>query len=292
MATTLQFDSFTDLNIRERSALSGDVLAGAESIPVESTEGFSAGDIIYIGNLSREGCEKAVIDAVTNETTLALTSALGLPHSAYEPVTSVLGDKIQVYRASNVDGTVPDSFTLLATREIDPDQTSTYYRDPDGSSSYWYYGIYYNATSEEESARISSPFRGDDFGHYTSIAAIRTEAGFERAYNLKDSTIDQQRRAAESIINAKLAATYTTPFDPVPEAIRTFTTKLAAAMLLVHAYGSTYEKRVKALMEELETMGTLTDDEGNQLTTNDSFTGYPGGVTDDAPRMFRMGDRY
>ncbi|MFF6951823.1 phage protein Gp36 family protein [Streptomyces iakyrus] len=297
MATTLQIDSFNDINIRERSVLTAATLVGAAELPIESTEGYTEGDVIYIGSLSREGCEKAVVASVDDGTTLTVSAGLELAHAAYEPVTSVLGDSIHVYRAANVDGSAPDgdAFSVLATRAIDADQTSTYYRDSTGDSSWWYCFTYYNAVSlEETSLGDSTPVRGDDFGHYASLSEIRSEAGFDGAVNLKDSIIDQQRRAAESEINGKLSSAYTVPFTaPVPAVVRTLTIKLAAAMLLVNQYGSSMEGRLKAVRQELQAYadrsGTITDDDGQSISSSDSVSGYP---DENASRMFTVDMRF
>ena len=294
MAYTLNIDSFAEQNIRERTTLSSAVDAGVTSLPVVSTVGYAVGDIIYVGPLSREGCEKAVVAAVPSETILTLSAALKLAHSASDDVTSVLGDKIHIYRAVNVDDSVPsdEAFTVLATREIDPDQTSTYYRDSAGSSGYWYRTSYYNETTLEETP-LSEAFRGEDFGHYASLTEIRTEAGFDGAIHLKDSVIGQQRRAAESEINAALASVYTVPFDPVPDVVRTLTIQLAAALLLVQAYGNTapFSTRLKdaraALQEYVDQSASIVDASG-QSTAATSVSSYFG--TED--RLFGIGDVY
>ena len=283
MPTTLQIPSFASSNLRERTALSADYVSGT-SLPVESTQGFASGDIIYVGQLSREGCEKAVVDAVPSATALTLVSALQTPHSRLDAVTSVLGDTIKIYRASNVDGTPPDTggFTMLATRTIDPDQTTTYYTDSSGSASFWYRFTYYNASTEEETSLLDSePVRGDDFGHYASVGEIRSEAGFDGAVNLSDVTIDQQRRAAEAEINSTLRGAYTTPFvKPLPQRIRYLTIKLAAGFLLVKAYGSqgNGEQIVKDIRAQLDAL-----QDGSDVLDDDTVTPYGGQHVDSWP---------
>lgn len=283
MPTTLQIPSFASGNLRERTALTADYVSGT-SLPVESTQGFVPGDIIYVGQLSRERCEKAAVDAVTSATTLTLVSALQAPHSRLDAVTSVLGDTIKIYRASNVDGTPPDAgaFTMLATRTIDPDQTTTYYTDSSGSASYWYRFTYYNpSTSEETSLLDSEPVRGDDFGHYCSISEVRSEAGFDGAVNLSDVTIDQQRRAAEAEINSTLRGAYTTPFvKPLPQRIRYLTIKLAASFLKNKAYpgqglGDSDVKDVRGQLKALQN--------GSDVLDDDTVTPYDGQHVDSWP---------
>ncbi|MFM9793304.1 hypothetical protein [Streptomyces turgidiscabies] len=297
MSTTLLIDSFSEENVQERTELKSGAAAGSSSLDVRSIEGYEVGQTIYVGQLSRDGIEKAVIDALPNETTINLSSALELPHGLYEPVTSVVGSKVRVYRAPNVDGSQPadDAYIVLGMRELDPDQTATYYTDPDGSSAYWYRRTFYDPTRNVETDLADSyPVRGDDFKHYASVNEIREAAGFRDAYNLRDSDIDQQRRFAESEINASLAAAYTTPFDPVPSLVHDLTVQLAAALLLVQFRKSTeniklladVRARIKAYGEK---DGSITDDDGNDLGTGGGVTGYP---DSSASRMFTVDQRF
>lgn len=294
MATTLKIQSYVESNIRERGELTAGALAGSTSVSVRSTQGYEAGHTIYVGALSREGCERVVIASASDPTVLTL---LTLNHSQFEPVTSVVGDLIHIYRAANIDGSVPadDFFTVLATRNIDPDQLSSYYTDAGGSSAFWYRSTYYNAATNDETALSNSePDRGDDFGHYATIAAIRSEAGFGQAHNLSDLDVDQQRRAAETEINTALAGAYTVPFKPVPDAVRVLTEKLAAAMLLTNAYGDVnpYAQRLKDARAAIQTFAisasAITDEDGTSLTTNEGVSSDFG----DEPRMFTVRQRW
>jgi len=294
MATVIRVPSFSENNLRERSSLLDLVSAGALSLHLESSEGYVAGDSIYVGIPGREGCEKAVIDAVVDAQHISLVAALTLGHSAYAPVVSVLGDLIHIYRALDVDGTVPadGSFSVYATRSIDPDQVMTYYTDSSGTSGYWYRWTYFNqVTSIETDLQDSTPVRGDDFGHYATLPEIRSEAGFANAVRLSDVDVDRQRRMAESEINSALSTYYTVPFKPVPGVINGLTIQLAAAMLQVFAYGNTspYSTRLKDARTALQTYADastpITDDNGQNLTTNEGVA-YDFG---DQPNQFTMG---
>lgn len=297
MATTLQIDSFPSNIIRERSQLSSATAPGDTTLNVDDSAGFAAADIIYVGNLGSETCEKAVVASVNAATTITLSEPLGLAHAASEPVTKVMGDKIKIYRAPNVDGWVPspDSFTVQVTREIDADNSSTYWRDSSGSSAYWYCFTNFNETTLEETDR-SKPIRGDDFGHYASINEIKSEAGFAGNLNLKDSVVDQQRRAAESEINASLSGTYSVPFDPAPDIVRTLTIQLAAALLRLQAYGETADtkQRLADVRAKIQLYSdgdlTLTGEDGSALSDGDQVSGYPD--SDYPPRMFSVRDQY
>ncbi|MFI2837544.1 phage protein Gp36 family protein [Mycolicibacterium sp. PDY-3] len=298
MSTTLAIESFSENNIRERSKLSKGADIGDQVLVFESTEGFAPDDIVYVGQLSREGCEKVVVQTVDNATSVTLVSPLSLPHSRFESVTSVVGDKINVYRAVNVNGSIPidADFAIIATRQIDPDQLSTYYTDSIGNSGFWYRYTYYNPLNQAETDLDESPAkRGDDFGHYASLTEIRKEAGFDNALNLADTVIDQQRTIAESEINAALGGRYTVPFVPVPDRIHTLTIQLAAALLVANAYRGTTRgqaelKAAKELLDAYRTGDqTITDENGTAISTGEGISSWPG---EDQPRAFEMGVRF
>lgn len=298
MATTLRIDSFHESNIVERGELAADALEGASTLLLRSTQGILVGHPIYVGHLSREGIEKAAVLSVDDETSVTLSAPLKLAHKAYEPVTAVLGDKIRIYRAVNVIDVAPGPsvFTVLATREIDPDDMSTYYRDSAGSSGYWYRFTYFNETTMKETPLTELPaVRGEDVPHYASIREIREAAGFQNAYNLADSRVEMWRRSAEAEINTALSGAYTVPFNPVPEIVRALTLQLAAVLLKVDSYGDTGEyarglKDVRALIKEYQTGAlVIADDQGIDLGTSDAISGWP---NESAPRYFRMEDKF
>lgn len=295
MSQPLSIKSFRNENITERSELALDAPAGAEALLIEDTSGFLAGQTIYIGTPGLDGCERAVVLSVTDPTTLNLTSPLQLPHRCYESVLAVLGDRVRVRRAVNVDDRVPliETFSPLASRGIQADRPDTYYTDSTGGAGYWYVLTNWNELTDEETPLdLRNAVRGDDFARYATLDAIRKEAGFENAVNLDDTTVDQQRRAAETEINSALSNSYTTPFKPVPDAVRVLTEKLTAALLRFNAYGSKYQKMLddaRAAVQAYADQGaTITDENGNSLSTTDGV-GYDFG---DQPRMFSVEQKF
>lgn len=124
---------------------------------------------------------------------------------------------------------------------------------------------------------------------YASQEEIRKEAGFEDATNLDGSFVEDQRDAAQSYIDSSLARAYTVPFDPVPSIVKTLTIKLAAAMLKWNAYRDPGSfKEMAAIRAEIDAYGagegSILDDNGANLTTDEGFTGSFG----DSPRAFTM----
>lgn len=299
MSTTLQIESFSDANLADQpqSNLTAAAAADATSLVVESTEGFGAGQVAYVGLLSREGCEQVSISAAASATELTLDGGLKLSHGRSEPVTVVMGNQIRIYRAANVDGTAPGvgSFAVLATRTIDAEKETTYYTDSTGSADFWYRYTYFNPITEAETDLDDSiPVRGDDFGHYASVSEIRKEAGFDGAQNLSDVDIDAQRRNAESEINSTLGTRYTVPFSPVPEMVHTLTVQLGAALLWDRYLKGTSKGRdalkdVRARISSYVTGQSLVDDGGSSIATGDKVSSWP---DESAYRAFTMEDRF
>ena len=294
MATTLRAESVATTNIRERSQLAAAATAGATSITVQSTDGFSTNMPIVIGKPAQEGAELAIVASVSSATQITLTAALARSHAVYEPVTGLLGRKLRIHRAPNVDGTTPadSAFAALNSRTLDVDQTSTYYIDSEGSADYWYKLTYFNDTTLEETDLAEArAFRGDDFGHYASLSEIRKKAGFDGAANLGDDRIDMERRAAEAEINTALSGYYTVPFTkPVPEQVHSLTIQLAAGLLLLAVYGSAHaqgKELVKSARESLQALrasgGTLADTP-EAAATSGTISSWPDDSTEE-PRL-------
>lgn len=290
MATTLRAESLADSNIKERSQLNAAADTVATTLTLRSTDGFAQDMPIVVGQGGQDGAELAVVASVSSATQVALTAPLTLPHSVYEPVTGLLGRKLRIYRAPNVDGSVPadEAFSVLASRTLDVDQPSTYYIDSEGSSSYWYKLTYFNdVTQDETSLAEATAFRGDDFGHYASLSDIRSKAGFDNASNLSDDRIDLERRAAEDEINTALKGYYTVPFSkPVPKQITSLTIQLAAGLLLLAVYGAGYaqgKELTKSARDQLQALrgggGTLAD--SSEVTGSNDISFYPDDTVDD-----------
>lgn len=300
MATTLTIESFGPTNIRERTELLEAAASGESVLKLVSTSDYAMGDILYVGSLSVEGCERAVVASVDTSTQVTLTAPLKHSHIAYDDVCSVLGDTIRIYRAPNVTGAVPvdASFVPLATRSIDSDQQSTYYRDTNGTSDHWYKSTYTNLnTAAETDLSDSTAERGQDFGSYCSLRDIREKAGALQAHNLPDTTVSQCRTDAQNEINAALRNVYgkKVPFNPVPGQIKTLTIQLAAALLKEIRFpgqNSLWEPQLKDARAKLAALqnkdDSLSDEDGDDIVDS-SISYYPG---DDDYRAFSMEMRF
>lgn len=240
MSQTLKLTNYPVENIIEETLLNADMAAGT-SMTVRDNQGFSADDFILIGNKGSETGEIRTVATVNADlVSVTITAATKLAHDRFEPVYKLFGDQMKLYRAANVDGSIPAnaSFSVVATIDIDPDQQSTAYTDSTGSSDYWYKRTFYNQTSTEETPLADAPaYRGAQYPAYATIEQIRNKAGLENNRWITDEKVDEKRRSAQSIIDARLQGTYTVPFTPpVNQLINEITQLYAAGLLLTQSY--------------------------------------------------------
>lgn len=298
MSTTIKIDNYSTLNVIEKTALTEDVEAAATSLPLENNQNFAADDYILVGQPGSESAEIRTVDSVSGANT-AVADALTQRHNQYEQVLKLFGNKIRVYRAANSNGTPPadGSFSLLDEVAIDPDQLQTKYTDSAGSSGYWYKFVYYNETTDTETALADcSAGRGGGIGQYATLDSIRGLAGFANNPNISDSLVEEYRQAAQAQINGALGGHYTVPFEaPINPLISQITRLIAAGNLQLAQYGAynvsdTNNGKLKvdegeALLKKIvDRKYVLNDIAGNDTpTTNDlGFSGYPNGNTQDS----------
>ena len=128
---------------------------------------------------------------------------------------------------------------------------------------------------------------------YATTEEIRMKAGFEKAGNLADRYVQAARRDAQAEIDAALSHRYTVPFNPVPSKVNELTIKLAAYSLKQDAYGDVgSSKALEALRKQLDSIAagdtSITDDMGQDLSTDEGISGYFG----EEPRAFYAGQRF
>lgn len=320
MSFTLNLRNFPEANTVEKTNLSADIAAAATAISFKNTQGFVADDYLIIGTLGSEKAELRQLTSVNADQVQAvLTAAVKFAHDKFDDVTKIYGNQMKIYRASNVDGSIPadGSFTALTTIDIDPDQVSTRYEDTSGSSDYWYKRTFYNETSTDESPLAeASAYRGGDYPEYASLEDIREKAGLQNNRWISAKKIDDKRRAAQSIIDARLTGLYTVPFTPPVNQLINEITQLYAAGLLLTSEATTAAARAQgqALIDEvtnndgtglldridkkeLKLVGLTGDDQTAAAATG--FSAWPNADTatetaenGGAERGFRISDRY
>lgn len=303
MSAVLHIKNFGSGNTVEKTYLNADAAVAAVGITVKSVQNISTSRYLLIGGQAQENSEMKKVDAIVGQ--VITVTALARAHEKYDDITVLGSNQLKVYRAANVDGTVPldAAFSVLATVDIDTDQLTTTYTDTGGGSGYWYKFTYYNSTTALETDIADSvATRGGAASHYASLDGIRQEAGFNENQYVADTLVAEKRDAAEDEINSALAGVYDVPFaEPVPPSITQITEMLAAAFLLTGDYGvfatgtnkDGYAKmaEARAWIKRLQTGdGGLVDGSGNTLVAISRVSGWPNDTTATATAENNGGD--
>lgn len=291
MSAQITIDNYSAANLLEQSPLTADAIVGATDLSLENNQGFATSDSVLVGAPGAEGSEVATVSAVNANQKDLTIGALKFKHLADAQVSKLFGTQAKIYRApNNSTNLAPDDsqYTLLATVTLEADQATTTYTDNAGGDQYWYKYTLFNSTSSTETDRTQSPAtRGDgsSSGNYTTPAAIRSEAGFNRAKYVTDEMIELKRAAAQDEINSALGGYYQVPFKaPINSFVADITTRLAAGLLMVEQFGA-YDNSLKALGEKkrddaradyaklMAGSMTLKDANGSSLAVTDSESG-------------------
>lgn len=242
MSVTLKLDNYPSLNVKETSKLSVDANPTATSLTLLNNNNIALNDPMLIGSPGSETAEIRMVQSATGAT-IVVTDALTLAHRAFDPVTTLIGNQLKVYRAANVDGTQPadGSFAVFSgsTVAIDPDQISTTFTDQAGSSAYWYKYTFVNSvTLTETSLADSLAVRGGGYAVYCSVDDIRQQASLTNNKWISDAAVSEKRTIAQAEIDAALVGLYVVPFvAPINALIANITAMLAAGLLLTDSYG-------------------------------------------------------
>jgi len=310
MPQTLRPTNFDAINILEKTELSADVAAAQKVANVESAQGIVDDDFYILGKQGAELTELAQLDSKTGNALTALANYANA-HKRGDPLIKLFGNKIKLYRAANVDGSIPAdaSFTLLTTLDIDVDQSYTEYTDATGGEGYWYKKTYYNSVNTSESDLASSlAIRGGNYGNYATVEEVREEAGLTNNRWIPASVYQEKLVAAQGEVNASLKiGGYTLPLTEVPAIVKNATILIAAGYTLLKDYGPEHSGTNKdgnqkltegrKLLQKIEQGGqVLVDAQGENISRSDRINGYPDETAEDLEpsegNQFKVTDIY
>lgn len=298
MSELLQIINFNSVNIVEESQVDVDLVKAQKNATLQNVHNFSANDYFRIGE--GEQAEIAQVDTISGQVITAKAN-FTFDHKRFEKVVKLLANQIKVYRAANVDGTLPSdiNFSVISTLDIDADQVYTSCYDSTGGILYWYKYTYYNSTTPYETPLADSEaVRGGQYGHYVSIDDAKKEAGLQDNQYIDDTQIDIRRNQAEAEINTTLkAAGYTLPLrdnngdEFVPSIVENIARLLTAGYILIQDYGPQQGgtqstdgkdklKTANDILTKIMNDGViLMDSSFNQLPRKQRVFGYPDDTT-------------
>ncbi len=300
MSETIRTANFSQANLKERTQIETDVVAGVQTVTVLNSSGYAVGDKVLLGAVGAETAEVLTIQGITGKD-ITFTTVLTNRHTKYEEMILLEGDQVRLYRASNTDGNIPldASFSYLNVYAvIQGDDTSSDLTDPTGGSAYWYKTTYYNSTTgAETSLALSVAVRGANYGRLVSIESIREETGLTNNQNLSDSIFAERRDQAESEVLGRLAsAGYTVPFQStngslyVPAIVENIARLLAAGYVLSQQFqpassedvnpGKGKIKQAHQLLDDIQNSKlVLLDPTGVILLRTSQVSGWPDNTT-------------
>jgi hypothetical protein len=297
----------TDLDVAANAAL------GQNQITFISVEGLSNNDYLVISR-NMEVAEILKVQSISGQT-VTFTTNLVQNHNEHEHADKINGDQIQVWRAPNVDGTIPDDSTFVvlgSAVSIQPDQPYTQVTDAAGGDAWWYKFTYHNSTSGADTdLSEAEAVRGGGYGDLCSIQDIIDEAGLKDV-KTDPSLLAGYRAESQYEVNGGLAsAGYLIPLQTqngalfIPPNVTGITKRLAAGFALTKNYGTVKpgsakdgaakrdEARQAVAMIQLNDV-LLLDTNGTQLAKAALVAGYPDDTTacEDEDIMMTMGKRF
>lgn len=290
----------------ERTELGDDVAAGSNiTLPLLNNNGFAENDFIVIG---REGSEKAELEQINQAVSGATdvrVATLRYAHKKGEAVTRYRFNKRKFYGALTATGVYTELTADGSPVTIQVDDPQGTLLEYSGGEGYTYFkATYYNSQTLDETAEDDSEaVLADESKRYTSIYAIRVQAGFTQNPYITDERIERKRKQAENEINSALLSRYVLPLEEVPPLIQRVCELLAGGYLDFEEFGADGqgvkwlgEARgiIKALREGTQ---RLIGADGEELTVQsktNTLRGYPDNEGDEETpdRLFSIGKTY
>lgn len=189
---------------QQKTMLSSDVAAAATSSTVDNNDGFATNSYIVYGKPGEEKSEIVLASGVTGSTTIS-HAALVFAHTARTPLYLISYNKVEIYRAT----ASTESYSLIATVDIDIDEDYTLYDDPDGVSTSWYKIRYKNVAGSKysEYAGAIEAVGYTEESLYDMTDEVLTDFGDENAKEINRNTVKKYLLAGVRKLVLKMAKT-------------------------------------------------------------------------------------
>lgn len=269
----------------ERDTLTADVIAGTDVVlNVDSSANYAVDKYIVVGTEGNDTAEICQISEIPSNSSVKVRTLL-LPHKKGETIVAYRYNKRKFYGSLTATGSYSEiAGSPVLIRVNNPQGTLCEYVGVEG---YVYFkSTYLNSTSADETAigdAIAVYAEGESM-RYTTLYAIRVQAGLTENPYIGDGRVEEKRKQAESEINSVLFRIYVLPLTEVPGIIKRICELLAAGYLDFEEYGPDGQG-VKWLGEAralLKAIGngtqTLLDSDNNELprqTLTQGIMSYP-----------------
>lgn len=289
MSQIIVIENFPASNIAELTSITSDASAAQAVVNVENIGSIVVNDYLLIGEKGQENAQIAKVSSISS-LAITLNANLTTKHYRGEKVYKIRANQVKIYRADNVDGSLPadGSFSVLATSDIKSDAVYTEYVDATGGSDYWYKYTFYNFTSTAESSIADAVgVRGGNYGYYVTSEEVRQEAGMSNNRWIADTLVFEKIQLAQSEVNSVLVSSgYSLPFTEVPGLVKNATLMLAAGYLMIADYGPEFEglnkdgnnklTAARTLLDKIKAKSAdLVESDGTTVARENDVRGYP-----------------
>lgn len=271
----------------ERTILSADVSAGADvTLSLENNDHFADNEFIVIGREGSEGAELQQINAAVTPGQSVQVGTLLFDHKKGETVTKYRYNKRKFYGALTSDGTYTDLTSYGSPSVIQVDDPQGTIIEYTGDEGYIYFKSTYFNTEDLKETDIadSDAVLADESKRYTSLYAIRVQAGLTENPYINDLRVERKRKQAENEINSAIFSRYTLPLEEVPPLIQHICELLAGGYLDFEEFGPEGQgvkwlKEARALLKAIQNgrQRLIGEDSAEiaAVSTTNSLQGYP-----------------
>ena len=289
---------------KERDEIAADVSAASPAtITLLSSVNYAANDYIVIRSEGNETAELVKIISVPSAT--SITANTTLAHKKGESIVKYRYNKRKFYGSLTAGGTYTEltaSGSPVTIMVNNPQGTILEYTGVEG---YLYFKSTYNNsyTGDETSITDAVEVYADESARYTSLYAIRVQAGLTQNPFIDDGRIERKRIQAENEINSVLFRLYELPIAEIVPLIQRVCELLAAGYIDFEEYGPDGqgvkwlgEARgiLKAINENRQNLIAADGTELTRKTLTQGIKSYPDSVdNNNGPvRYFTMGQRF
>ena len=289
---------------KERDELTADVSAASPAtINLLSSANYVANEWIVVGIEGTETAELVQIISIASAT--SITANLTLAHKKGEPIVKYRYNKRRFYGSLTAGGSYSELTSSGSPKPIlvnNPQGTPLEYTGLEG---YVYFKSTYlrSDNSDETAIADATETYSDESLRYTSLYAIRVQAGLTQNPFIDDGRIEAKRIQAENEINSVLFRLYELPLAEIPALIKRVCELLAAGYIDFEEYGPDGqgvkwlgEARgiLKAISEGRQNLIGADGTELARKTLTQGIHSYPDRVDDNngPAQFFKMGQKF